>query len=231
MIERRDYKETLAEATPCDLALTDPPYNLSEVNGEPVQNGFSTRSMDFAHDWDSLKVDSAEVAEAVSNSLRKGGTAIVFLSWIRAGEMATAFKRNGMDKVRLIHWRKTNPFPSNMELSYLNSAWEYAVVAHRPGAKPTFHGSFDDGLYQFPLCQDDGRFHPTQKPLKFMEALVLKHSNPGDLVCDPFCGSGTTGVAAVRHGRRFVGGDSNEEYAEKAMDRLKEAMRRPDLFA
>ena len=230
-IERRDYKETLAAATPCDLTLTDPPYNLAEANGEPVQNGFTTRTMDFADGWDAVPVDYAEVAKCVSNALREGGTAIVFASWIRAGELATAFKAQGMDKLRLLTWRKTNPFPANMDLTYLNTAFEYAVVAHKPGGQPTFHSTFDNGLYEFPLCQDDGRFHPTQKPLRFMEALIVKHSNPGDLVCDPFCGSGTTGVAAIKHGRRFLGGDANAEYAEKANERLRAAARCPDMFA
>ena len=230
MIEARDYKDTLSEATPCDLVLTDPPYNLSEVNGEPIQNGFSTRTMDFADQWDAVAVDYAQVAENVSNALRDGGTAIVFLSWRRAGELADAFQRNGLDKLRMIQWRKTNPFPANMHQTYLITAFEFAVVAHKKGGQPTFHGTFDDGLYEFPLCQDEGRWHPTQKPLRLMESIIIKHSNPGDLVCDPFCGSGTTGVAAVKHGRRFVGGDSNKEYAEKASERLRQSARQASIF-
>ena len=230
MIETRDYRDTLNKATPCDLVLTDPPYNLGAVNGEPIQNGFSTRTMDFADQWDAVAIEYAPMAKAIADALREGGTAIVFLSWRRAGELADEFQRNGLDKVRLIHWRKTNPFPANMDLTYLCTAWEYAVVAHRKGGQPTFHGTFDNGLYEFPLCQDEGRWHPTQKPLRLMEQLIAKHSNPGDLVCDPFCGSGTTGVAAVKHGRRFMGGDSNKEYAERASERLRQSMRQVDIF-
>ena len=230
-IEQRDYKATLAEATPCDLVLTDPPYNLAEIKGEPITNGFSTRDMEFTGDWDAVPIDYQQLADAVSNALRQGGTGIVFLSWNRAGEMAAAFNRCGMDKTRLIHWRKTNPFPANMDLTYLCTAWEYAVVGHKKGGQPTFHSTFDFGLYDFPLVQGAARSHPTQKPVRLMESLIIKHSNPGDLVVDPFCGSGTTGVAALKHGRRFLGGDSNAEYAAKAKERLREAARRPDMFA
>lgn len=62
--------------------------------------------------------------------------------------------------------------------------------------------------------------HPTQKPLAIMRYLVLLSTPPGGLVLDPFCGSGTTGVAAVRHGRRFLGFDSVEGYVSIASERL-----------
>jgi site-specific DNA-methyltransferase (adenine-specific) len=54
--------------------------------------------------------------------------------------------------------------------------------------------------------------HPTQKPLTLLDRIILSSSNPGDLVLDPFAGSATTGVAALRNGRKFVGIDSSEEY-------------------
>jgi site-specific DNA-methyltransferase (adenine-specific) len=65
--------------------------------------------------------------------------------------------------------------------------------------------------------------HPTQKPLTLLDRVILSSSNPGDLVLDPFAGSATTGVSALRHGRRFVGIDSNEDYLNNlAIPRLKE---------
>ena len=56
--------------------------------------------------------------------------------------------------------------------------------------------------------------HPTQKPEALLERVVLASTRPGDVVLDPFCGSGTTGVAALRHGRRFVGVDMDAGYLE-----------------
>ena len=62
--------------------------------------------------------------------------------------------------------------------------------------------------------------HPTQKPLALLERIVLSSTNPDDLVLDPFVGSGTTGVAAITHGRRFIGIDSEQDYLDLAAKRL-----------
>ena len=62
--------------------------------------------------------------------------------------------------------------------------------------------------------------HPTQKPVELVERCLLASTNPGDLVLDPFLGSGTTGVVAARHGRRFVGIEMNADYLETARKRV-----------
>lgn len=62
--------------------------------------------------------------------------------------------------------------------------------------------------------------HPTQKPLALLEWLVLTYTRPGDLVCDPYFGSGTTAAACLKHGRRFVGFERDERYFEMAVQRL-----------
>lgn len=61
--------------------------------------------------------------------------------------------------------------------------------------------------------------HPTQKPLQLLERIVLASTEPGQLILDPFSGSGTTGVAAARHGRRYVGMEMNDEYLDLSIRR------------
>lgn len=70
--------------------------------------------------------------------------------------------------------------------------------------------------------------HPTQKPLELLERIVLASTNPGDLILDPFMGSGTTGVAALKHGRRFVGIDMESQFVELAEKRLYDASEKKD---
>jgi len=67
------------------------------------------------------------------------------------------------------------------------------------------------------------RNHPCQFPISLVERLILSLSNPGDLVIDPYIGSGTTAIAALRHGRRTAGADIYEEYLSIAKERLMEA--------
>lgn len=72
--------------------------------------------------------------------------------------------------------------------------------------------------------------HPTEKPLPLMQELVMLFADPGDLIADPFMGSGTTGVAAVMGGRRFVGIEVSERYFDVACRRIQSALGRPDMF-
>jgi site-specific DNA-methyltransferase (adenine-specific) len=72
--------------------------------------------------------------------------------------------------------------------------------------------------------------HPTQKPLKLLEYLVLTYTNKNNIVLDPFMGSGTTGVACVELGRRFIGIEINEKYFDIACKRIEEASKYGDLF-
>jgi DNA modification methylase len=116
---------------------------------------------------------------------------------------------------------KTNPVPINSKINYLTNSREIAIVGVKKG-KPTFHSEYDKGVYEYPICHDKGRFHPTQKPLALMEDLILKHSNEGDLVVDCFAGSATTAVAAHNTGRNFVGCEIDPEYYEKSVKRLED---------
>ena len=84
-----------------------------------------------------------------------------------------------------------------------------------------FNGSDSD---VWDVDKDTKYKHPTQKPLALLERVLLASSNPGDVVLDPFCGSATTGVAAIRHGRRFIGIDSEPQYLQNiAVPRLRDA--------
>ena len=76
----------------------------------------------------------------------------------------------------------------------------------------------------------DGKEHPTQKPVEVMR-WCLSHVPDAKVICDPFMGSGTTGVACARDGRRFIGIEREPKYFEIACKRIEEAYRQPDMFA
>ena len=76
--------------------------------------------------------------------------------------------------------------------------------------------------------QGDARYHPSQKPIALMEWCIGQVD--GDTICDPFMGSGTTGVAAVRVGRRFIGVEQDAEYFDIACRRIERAYKQPDMF-
>ncbi len=208
-----------------DLMLTDPPYNISRKTGFAALGEKSVErfavSMDFGK-WDHAEVDLDRLTRHAYRALRKGGTAIVFYDIWKLTTLAEAMTRAGFVQLRLIEWVKTNPVPLNSKRNYLTNSREIAVLAVKD-SKPTFNSEYDNGQYHYPIPNNGTRFHPTQKPLPLFHDLVLKHSKPGDLVIDPFVGSGTTALAAICNGRKFAGCDVDADYIATAKQRVASA--------
>ena len=223
-IECADYRDFLAslDAGSVSLALTDPPYAISRKTGfANVRNGVErfAVSMDFG-EWDHAEIDLMALSDGLFRALRRGGTAIVWYDLWKLSDVRCALEAAGFGMFRLVIWQKTNPVPLNSKSTYLSNSREMAVACVK-GGKPTFHGEYDNGVYDYPIPRHDGqRIHPTQKPLALFTDLVNKHSDEGDLVIDPFLGSGTTAVAARGGGRKFAGCDLDPSYAEAARRRL-----------
>lgn len=207
-----------------DLILIDPPYEISRTTN--FQAGALTGtdtdrfrvSMDFG-DWDKNFTGLEEVFKEGYRILKDGGTMICFYDLWKIETIKQYYDNNKFKQIRFIEWLKTNPVPLNSKINYLSNSREIAVLGIKK-AKPTFNSSYDNALYQYPICQDAGRFHPTQKPLALMKALIEKHSNQNDLVLDCFAGSATTGVAALELQRRFIGCEISSEYYQKSLIRL-----------
>lgn len=175
--------------------------------------------MDFG-EWDKNFTGLNEVIKEGYRILKDGGTFICFYDLWKITPLKEMFEKNRYKQIRFIEWLKTNPVPINSKINYLTNAREIAVSAIKV-SKPTFNSSYDNGLYQYSICQDKGRFHPTQKPLVFMEELIKKHSNEGDTVLDCFAGSCTTGLAALNTNRNFIGCEIDTNYYRQSIERIK----------
>lgn len=220
-----DYLATL-ENNSVDLVLIDPPYEVSretnfqsgEVKGKDTDR-FRV-SMDFG-EWDFGFSGLDVVIKECYRVLKKGGTMICFYDLWKLTTLKEYFENAKFKQIRFIEWVKTNPVPINSKTNYLTNSREIAVVGVK-GGKPTFNSEYDNGIYRYPICHDKGRFHPTQKPIALIEELIVKHSNPGDVVLDCFSGSGTTAAAAYNQERSFVGCELNKDFYDKSLNRLKE---------
>lgn len=209
-----------------DLVLIDPPYDISRPTN--FQSGEETGkdtdrfriSMDFG-EWDKNFTGLEIVIRECFRVLKDGGTMICFYDLWKIETLKSYLEAAGFVQIRFIEWIKTNPVPINSKINYLTNSREVAVLGVKK-SKPTFHSEYDNGIYRYPICQDKGRFHPTQKPLALIADLINKHSNEGEIVLDCFAGSCTTGVAAVLNNRQFIGCELDAEYYEKAVQRLKD---------
>ena len=228
-----------------DLVLTDPPYLISRKSGmqshkerkpgdkgynqvsKRIENGkeievdygrYFATATDFGQ-WDKeYTIDDLQLAiDEFYRILRPGGSCIIFFDLWKIETLRNALSK--FSKHRLIEWLKTNPVPINQRATYLSNAREIAISCVK-GGKATFNSKYDKGVYKYPIYSGKDRFHPTQKSLPLFEELIKKHSNEGDMVVDPYGGSGTTYVASTNTNRICLSCEPDEEYFEKAERRI-----------
>ena len=210
-----------------DLVLIDPPYlisrdsffkNHSDDLDKFLVNKYNM-SMDFG-DWDKVDIDWDILFGEYYRILKKGGTLIVFFDIWKSNIIKSYAEKNKFKQPRICTWVKNNPVPINSKVNYLSNSSEFFFTFVK-GGKPTFNSVYDNGIYNYPLCHGKERLnHPTQKPLRLISDLILKHSNPGDIVLDTFAGSGTTGEASIINNRDCILIEKDKIYFEILSDRL-----------
>jgi len=199
-----------------DLVLTDPPYNISRNNN--FHTMVNRAGIDFG-EWDK-NADIFSYIKECYRVLNKNGSFIVFNTWRNLGDIAKFAESLGFITKDMLRLEKSNPMPRNRDRRYI-ADYECAIWFTMPKAKWTFNRQ--DEKYQRPkfVCSIDKGFHPTQKSLKLMEGLAKIHSNEGDIILDPFMGSGTTCLAAKNLNRQFIGIEKEKEYYDICVERLK----------
>lgn len=206
-----------------DLILTDPPYNISRKNNFESLN---RAGIDFG-DWDK-NADLLTWIDEVPRIVKKGASIIIFNDWRNLGDIAERMEKNGFVVKDIVRWEKTNPMPRNRDRRYIVD-YEFAIWAVEKHDKWTFHrqsDKYDRSEIRVPITSKAEKMlgsHPTQKPIKLMEELLLQHSNENDIVLDPFMGSGSTGVACQNLNREFIGIELEETYFKIAENRIREA--------
>lgn len=216
------------ESNSIDLILVDPPYFISKDSGftnysDNIDSTLKTKygkiSIDFG-EWDKGEIDWISLFKEYYRVLRKGGTIIFFFDIWKSSLIREAAEMSKFKQPRVCSWVKNNPVPINSKLNYLSNSTEYFFTFVK-GSKPTFNSEYDNGIYRYPICHGKERFdHPTQKPLELIKSLIEKHSNEGDTVLDTFCGTGTTGHAAILLNRKYILVEKETKYFEIASKRL-----------
>ena len=213
-----------------DCILTDPPYNIGLFMHERNTNLQKMRENQFAYaGWDNMqygdwKRNMSRFFKQCSMVLKERGTLIVFMSVIKVADIIEIASKYGFYYKTTGVWHKTNPMPRNMNLHFVNSTecWIYFIYK---GTSGTFNNNNEvkhDFLESSVCPASEKKFgnHPTQKPLKILKELLLCVSNPNDLILDPFMGSGSTCVACVELGRRYIGIELDESYYDIAKKRI-----------
>lgn len=228
-----------------DMIFADPPYNLSN-DGFTVHAG--RRVSVNKGGWDKskgLKEDfnfHLNWIRACKRVLKPNGTIWISGTYHSIYACGFALQVEGFKILNDIAWFKPNASP-NLSGRYFTASHETLLWARKdPKGKHTFNyklmktGEWPDDSIKKPGKQmrsvwaigtpknGEKKFgkHPTQKPLELLKRIVLASSNEEDIILDPFTGSSTTGLAAVQHGRKFVGIDTEKEYLDLSIKRFKD---------
>jgi site-specific DNA-methyltransferase (adenine-specific)/modification methylase len=217
-----------------DLIITDPPYNVStdlkidRSRWGKKQKRKAIINFDYG-EWDKMSEDDFEKFNIrwyteCKRVLKKGGSIYVFFT----KELISFFHIHRFPDYEIktkniISWIKSNPLPAFNRTNY-RSAVEFIYFGQKEGGKATFNFGQQKEMknwFEYPLVQGKVRTkHPTQKPLELIQKFIEISSNKGDIVLDPFIGSGTTAVAAKMFDRNYIGIEKNPEYVKIANERI-----------
>ena len=209
-----------------DLVATDPPY-LIETSGAGI---YKQADKQYVKELKDIKDGfSTDVLDELCRVM-KHINCYFFCSQKQIIPLLDYFVRGKKCNWNLISWHKTNPVPACGN-KYLTDT-EFVLFFREKGVK--IYGSFDTKRtwYATPLNQSDKKLygHPTCKPLDIVQNFITNSSQEGELVFDPFIGSGTTAIAAIKEKRHYIGMELNKEYFDIAEDRIKKELSNPSLF-
>ncbi|SNX69586.1 modification methylase [Cereibacter ovatus] len=228
-------------ASSVDLIFADPPYNL-QLRGD-LHRPDNSRVDAVDDHWDQFSSFASydqftrEWLAAARRLLKPNGAIWVIGSYHNIFRVGAALQDQGFWILNDVVWRKSNPMP-NFKGKRLTNAHETLIWASKQEAsKYTFNyealKALNEGVqmrsdWVIPICTGHERLkdehgdkaHPTQKPEALLHRVMVATTNPGDVVLDPFFGTGTTGAVAKMLGRDFIGIEREESYRKVAAERL-----------
>lgn len=224
-----------------DLIFADPPYNLQLESGLTRPDQSKVDAVD--DDWD--KFDSFAHYDAFTNdwlkaarrALKPNGAIWVIGSYHNIFRVGTALQNLDFWMLNDVIWRKANPMPNFRGTRFTNAHETLIWASKTQKSRVTFNydalkQANDDTQMRsdwlFPICtgaerlkdESDDKVHPTQKPEALLYRIITATTKPGDVVLDPFFGTGTTGAVAKKLGRHFIGIEREDTYINAALKRI-----------
>jgi len=224
-----------------DLIFADPPYNL-QLKGD-LHRPDNSKVDAVDDEWDQFSSFAAydkftrEWLAAARRLLKPNGAIWVIGSYHNIFRMGAELQNQGFWILNDVVWRKSNPMPNFRGKRFTNAHETMIWASKQEGGKYTFNyealKALNEGIqmrsdWVLPICtgherlkdENGDKAHPTQKPESLLHRVLVGSTNPGDVVLDPFFGTGTTGAVAKMLGRDFIGIEREEAYRKVAKKRL-----------
>ena len=225
-----------------DLVFADPPYNL-QLGGELLRPN-NSRVDGVVEDWDRFQNFGAydeftrNWLTAARRILKDDGALWVIGSYHNIFRVGASLQDLGFWILNDVVWRKSNPMPNFKGTRFTNAHETLIWCSKSEKAKYTFNYDSLKALNEdlqmrsdwvLPICTGQERLksegkktHPTQKPEALLYRILMASTKPGDVVLDPFFGTGTTGAVARKLGRHFIGIERDADYRAAAQARIKD---------
>lgn len=207
---------TLLETLPdnsIDLLLTDPPYGIDYESEHREVSPFEKLANDRLEETIAVVGDALAIA---SRKLKENSHVYIFTSWKTYPYLLPVVSRYFVVK-NLLVWVKNNWTAGDLDANY-GQVHEFILFAHK--GRRHLNGRRDASVLRFDRVAENGRLHPTEKPLPLLEYLIEKSSQVGEVVCDPFAGVASTCVAAKHKGRKYIGMELEKRWYEVGLHRL-----------
>lgn len=230
-----------------DLMYADPPYNLSGKSLKLIANKTGGPFYKMNEKWDTWNYDNyLDFTKRWINEsfrvLKPAGSLYISCTYHNIGEIIYIGKSSGFQIKNMITWYKTNAMPNITKRTYTHATeyvcwfvkgknWKFnygQLKQFNPNKTKNGQPKQMRDFIELPIVQGKERLkksngrslHPTQKPEKLIEMILIASSNVNDLVLDPFFGTGTTGIVAMRLGRKWIGIEVNSQYVKAANQRI-----------
>jgi len=233
-----------------NLIYADPPYNLSGTSLNLINNKTGGPFYKMNENWDTWDYDeyvkfTGRWIKKCWDTLKANGSLYVSCTYHNLAEIVVEAKKIGFKLNNIVTWYKTNAMPSITKRTFTHATeyvcwfvkgkgWKYNYSKLKEwNPQKTKEGNSKQlrdylNFIELPIVQGKERIrgsngravHPTQKPEKLIELIILASSDKNDLALDPFFGTGTTGIVAARLGRKWIGIESDKKYFAVANRRI-----------
>jgi len=206
-----------------DVVFTSPPYNV----------GLSYGVYDDNREWGEFLSWLYDIYETIGGGLSNTGRLYAILSDLLMFESKQMLDDIGLNFGQVLTWCKPNLVGG---AGRITGDWNYLteqILLYRKGKRTKMLNGQSNTHSYFEICTPqsnfkEGRFHPAQFPIELPDRIISR--TPGNIVMDPFMGSGSTGIAAIKNQRNFIGIEIDPDYYEIAKKRIKEALMQPRLL-
>lgn len=213
-----------------DLVVADPPYNISRPNNFHTMRNVR-QGMDFG-EWDKAFNVTGYIS-SFPRILKENANVVIFSCWENLKDIKDACEENNISIKRCLVLNKSNPAPFNRDRMFVNDATDFALWGVYSSKKKPVKWTFNRKNKFEKCCMSttvqSSKFHPTMKDVKVIKHLVELLSNEGDVVLDPFLGSGTTALACIATNRHYIGFEKEEKYFDICCKRIDEATKGKEI--